>query len=153
MYSEQDLLQINARIKKNLWVLLPVLAVLIAIYVAGLVAAVEWLVMVMGALIFVAGCYGIAAYLLPNVRYRRFLLDMQAGLSRDMRGRIVSITDQEDLQDGVRVLPVHIFLESEQDERIVYLNASKSAGFPQPGTDVELHCYGRHIRDFVTVNG
>ena len=139
MYSEQDLIQINRKIKKNLVVLLPILAALIAVYVAGIVAALEWLVMVTGPLIFVAACYGALAYLRPNMRYRRFLLDLQEGLSREICGNIE--------QDGVRVLPVHIFLPEEQDERIVYLNASKQDQFPQPGADVKLHCFGRHIRE------
>ena len=59
------------------------------------------------------------------------------------------ITDQEDLQDGVRVLPVHIFLESEQDERIVYLDVSKADQFPAPGARVRLNCFGRHIKEAV----
>ena len=145
MYSEQDLRQINQKIKKNLLVLLPVLAALIAVFVAGIVAALEWLVMVTGPLIFVAACYGVLAYLRPNMRYRRFLLDLHEGLSREISGNVVSVADTAEEQDGVRVLPVHIFLPEEQDERIVYLNASKRDQFPQPGADVKLHCFGRHI--------
>ena len=73
-------------------------------------------------------------------------MEMEAGLSREMRGRIVEVSNKEDLQDGVRVLPVRIYLEDEQDERIVYLNASKKDMFPNEGENVILHCYGRHIR-------
>ena len=52
---------------------------------------------------------------------------------------------------GVRVLPVRIFLNDEQDERIVYLNASKTAGFPAVGSEVKLSCFGRHIREVVAL--
>ncbi len=146
MYSEQDMIEINRRIRKNWLVLVPVLAALLAAYVYGLSAGVQWLVMIAGPLVFVAACFGFLAYLWPNMRYRRFLRDMGEGLSREMRGRIVEISEKAELQDGAMVLPVRIFLDDARDERIVYLNASKRAGFPGPGADVALTCFGRHIR-------
>lgn len=147
MYSENDIKDINHRIKVNLRVLLPILAIMLAGYIVALVMAVEWLVMTLGGMLFVVACYGVLAYLRPNMRYRRFLLDMNEGLTRNLEGSIVAVSEQEDLQDGVRVLPVHIMLAEEQDERIIYLNASKAEAFPKPGTAVDVHCYGRHIRE------
>ena len=147
MYSEQDLALINGKIKKNLSLLLPIVAVILALYIGGMVWAVEWLVMVAGPALFVAICYGVLAYLRPNMQYRRFLLDLRDGLSRELRGTVVSVAEQDEMQDGARVLPVHIFLTDEQDERIVYLNASKKDYLPGPGTEVELQCFGRHIRE------
>lgn len=147
MYSERDIIDINSKIKKNFQMLVPMLILLIAAYVAALLMAAQWLVYAVGALICVVACYGVIACLAPNMRYRRFLLDMQEGLSREMKGRIVEISHKSDYQDGVRVLPVRIFLESEQDERIVYLNASKTEDFPAEGETVVLRCYGRHIRE------
>ena len=170
MYTEQDLNVINARIRKNWLVLGPILAALLAGYIYALSAGIEWLAMVLGALLFVAVCYGLLAYLIPNMRYRGFLLDMEAGLSRDVRGTIVEISGTAELQDGAMVLPVRVKLDPDQlessmpvgtveskrlglesnedteDERIVYLNASKREGFPPPGAEVLLNCYGRHIR-------
>ena len=170
MYTEQDLNVINARIRKNWLVLGPILAALLAGYIYALSAGIEWLAMVLGALLFVAACYGLLAYLIPNMRYRGFLLDMEAGLSRDVRGTIVEISATAELQDGAMVLPVRVKLDPDQlessmpvgtveskrlgldsnedteDERIVYLNTSKRAMLPGPGTEVVLHCYGRHIK-------
>ena len=170
MYTEQDLNVINARIRKNWLVLGPILAALLAGYIYALSAGIEWLAMVLGALLFVAACYGLLAYLIPNMRYRGFLLDMEAGLSRDVRGTIVEISENAELQDGAMVLPVRVKLDPDQlessmpvgtveskrlglesnedteDERIVYLNTSKRAMLPGPGTEVVLHCYGRHIK-------
>lgn len=170
MYTEQDLNVINARIRKNWLVLGPILAALLAGYIYALSAGIEWLAMVLGALLFVAACYGLLAYLIPNMRYRGFLLDMEAGLSRDVRGTIVEISGTAELQDGAMVLPVRVKLDPDQlessmpvgtveskrlglesnedteDERIVYLNTSKLALLPGPGTEVVLHCYGRHIK-------
>lgn len=169
MYSEQDFIEINGKIRKNWLVLAPILAAILAAYVYALATRVEWLAMAAGALLFVAACYGILAYLWPNTRYRNFLGDMRDGLSRDVRGTILEISDAAELQDGAMVLPVRVKLaleeaqetvsaaarrleaqsgEDTEAERIVYLNASKRAGFPKPGTAVVLHCFGRHIKSF-----
>ena len=169
MYSNQDINEINARIRKNWLVLTPVLAALLAADIYALAARVEWLAMVAGPLLFMAACYGILAYLWPNMRYRSFLLDMADGLSRDLRGTIVAIAETAEPQDGAMVLPVRVKLapgkerdvprasaasarldmeadEDTQDERIVYLNASKRDAFPKPGAAVLLHCFGRHVK-------
>lgn len=173
MYSENDMRAIKGRIRNNLLVLVPVLAALAAAYVYGLSAGLEWLPMVAGPLFFVAACFGFLAYLWPNLRYRGFLKDMDSGLSREMRGKIAEIGETAELQDGARVLPVRVVLDPDadggqekpelrasveairlgletpggEDERIVYLNASKRADFPGPGAHVALTCFGRHIRE------
>ena len=169
MYSERDMHEIDRRIRTNLMVLLPVLAALLAAYIWGLAAGVKWLVMAAGPMMFAAACFGFLGWLWPNLRYRRFLRDMNDGLSREMRGTVVAISEAAEPQDGAMVLPVRILLDdaggekalprasaaavrlgleapNEADERIVYLNASKRAGFPGPGAKVALQCYGRHIR-------
>ena len=64
----------------------PILALLLAAYIYGLAARIQWVAMVAGPLLFVAACYGVLAYLWPNSRYRSFLRDMETGLSRDVRG-------------------------------------------------------------------
>ena len=66
-----------------------------------------------------------------------------------MHGTIVSVSDTPEEQDGAMVLPVHLLLTEEQDERIVYLNASKADLFPKTGTEVLLRCCGRHIREAI----
>ena len=176
MYSDKDMAEINVRIRKNWLVLAPVLALLLAAYVYGLSARVKWVSMVAGPLLFVAACFGFLAYLWPNLRYRGFLRDMEMGLSRDVKGTILSIGDTAEPQDGAMVLPVHVELapeategreamrasalaerleaegdEDTRNERIVYLNASKRDGFPEPGTEVVLRCFGRHVKAVETL--
>lgn len=145
MYSEKDLEQINGKIKKNVLVVSIIAAIVLADFVVALVKGVEWMAMVAAAVLFCVVAYSLTAYIIPNVRYRRFLKDVQAGLSREMRGSIVEIGAQEEPQDGVRVLPVRIHLADEDDERLVYLNASKREMFAKAGDAVSLECYGRHI--------
>jgi len=145
MYSEKDMALINGKLKKNVIVLCIVTAILLAVYVCGFVFALEWLVMIIGPVIFVAIAYAFTAYIIPNAKYRRFLKDIKEGLSREIRGSIVEIAEKEDEQDGVRVLPVRIHLADEDDERFVYLNVSKRDMFASVGDSVCMTCYGRHI--------
>lgn len=145
MYTEKDLAQINGKLKKNVIVLLIVTAVLMGIFVASLIIGIEWLAMVMGSVVFFAVAYGFTAYIIPNARYRRFLKDVREGLSREVRGSIVEISEDEEDQDGVRVLHVRVHLADEDDERFVYLNVSKKDLFAKVGANVSMQCYGRHI--------
>ena len=170
MYSDRDMNAINRRIRGDLLALLPVLAALLAAYIYAMARRVEWLAMAAGPLLFVAGCYGLIAKLLPHLRYRGFLRDAERGLSREVRGVVVAVSADAEPQDGAMVLPVRVKLDAESvgrlapigtlaskrlglespedtdDERIVYLNASKREGFPPAGTAVALTCFGRHIR-------
>ena len=145
MYSEKDMAHINGKLKKNVIVLLIVTAILLGGFAAALVLGIEWLAMVMGPVTYLGVAYGLTAYIIPNAGYRRFLKDAKEGLSREVRGSIVEISDEEEAHDGVRVLPVRIHLADEDDERFVYLNVSKKDLFAKPGDNVCMKCYGRHI--------
>lgn len=164
MYTEQDSIDIGRAAKRS-WIGTGIAAGLVlAVYIYALAARVEWLAYAAGALLFVAVAYGAIAHIIPNERYQRFLRDMKMGGSHDMAGTIVTVDPEEELQDGVRVLPVHLLLDEDQvvhdttsnaarrldnaperDERILYLNATKAANFPPSGTRVKLRCFGRHI--------
>ena len=147
MYSERDLAEINRRIRNNWLALIPVLLILLAALIAGLIWRVKGLVMAAGPLMGVAVVYGVLAHLWPNIRYRGFLRDMADGLSRQLEGTVVEISEKEELQDGARVLPVRLCLDDADDERIVYLNATKRDAFPEAGARVRVNCFGRHIRE------
>ena len=151
MYSETDMNEIDRRIRKDLCVIVPIAAVLLAAFIVALSQRVQWLAMVSLPLVFVAICYAWIARLWPNMCYKRFLTDMMRGLSRDREGSVVEVSEKSELQDGCVVLPVRILLEEEQDERIVYLNADKAEGFPPAGSKVRLKCYGRHIKQVEAV--
>lgn len=147
MYSERDYADISRRVRRN-WALLGALALaLLALFAVALRGRVQWLAYASGLLLAVSSWFVFAFFQLPCLRYRRFLSDMQEGLSREMTGRVVDVSSDADLQDGARVLPVRLMLQDEQDERIVYLNASKQEDFPEAGTLVKLRLCGRHIRE------
>ena len=147
MYTEQDMAVIRRRIRKYAVITIVLVAVLLAGYVIGMQRRMELWVMVDAALIFSVLTYMFGLYLYPCMRYKIFLRDMKEGLAREVEGTIVEISEKEENQDGVRVLPVRICLKADQDERIIYLNASKTEHFPKAGTEVRLNCYGRHIKE------
>ena len=149
MYTDRDTIEIRNKLRKNWAVLTPALLIILGFYIWALRQRVEWLAMVTGPLLFVIACFGFIAYIYPNAKYRRFLLELQTGLTREMRGIIVSVSNTPEEQDGAMVLPVHLLLTEEQDERIVYLNASKTEQFPKIGTEVLVRCCGRHIREAI----
>ena len=151
MYTEQDRTDIRQRLVRYSVILAVILVALIAVYVMCMIVRIQWLAMADAVAMFAAACFMWCVFLYPCIRYMVFLKDMRTGLTREMVGSIVEVAEKEDLQDGVRILPVRIFLQDEQDERIVYLNASKVGGFPKAGTEVRLSCFGRHIKEVAAV--
>lgn len=149
MYTQQDQDQIRQRIVKYTVIAVILSAGLLTGYVMGMVKRSQPLSMGMGFGLFAEICFMWCVYLYPCIRYWQFLRDMKTGLAREMCGSIVEVSEKEDLQDGVRVLPVRVLLDEEQDERIVYLNVSKAEHFPEAGRHVRLNCYGRHIKEVV----
>ena len=147
MYTEQDYIDIRRRIAKYGWTLFIVLIALTAAFVLSLIVRLQALSMVSAALLAVAAVFGLGFYIIPCQRYLKFLTDLKEGLSREMAGTVVSVSEAAELQDGAMVLPVHLLLEGEDDERIIYLNASKRALFPGPGAQVRVKLCGRHIRE------
>ena len=147
MYSQQDYLDINRKIRKKETILGAVLVVILAGYITALVMRIRWLTMLCGPLLFVAACFGVTFALWPDIRYRNFLRDLDSRLTQETSGTVLSVSQEAELQDGAMVLPVHVRLDKDQDDHIVYLNASKANGFPPAGTKVTLQCGGRHIRN------
>ena len=147
MYSEADYAAIDRKIRRAEWALFPALVLLAAAYAAGFALRLRWLSTLAGILLSVAAIFGFTFVLVPEWRYRRFLMDMQSGLSRELTGTIGDISEETERQDGCRVRKVHVTLAEDGDERTVYLNASKADGFPEPGSAVRLRLYGRHIKE------
>ena len=151
MYSEADFIAIKQRIMKIRTALIPALLLPAALAALALIKRWKAPAMLSAVLLAVAAVFGVGFYLVPCLRYLRFLNDMKNGLSREMTGTVVSVSDAPELQDGARVLPVHLMLADQQDERIIYLNASKRDLFPDPGANVTVTLCGRHIREVRTV--
>jgi len=146
LYSPADHDAIRRRIRRAAVLLTLTLLTLGALLLLSLHARSLAGVTASASALAVSGVFGVGFYLLPCLRYRGFLRDMETGLSREMTGRVIEISDIPEEHDGARVLPVRLLLEDQNDERLIYLNASKRALFPAPGARVHVTLFGRHIR-------
>lgn len=147
MYSEQDERIIRQRITKYSVIMGVGMAILLAAFIVGLNVRSRALVMAAGVALFAYACFMWGMLVYPCVKYRRFLADMKDGLTKEIDCTILEIVNKEEMQDGVRVLPVHVFLDDEQDERILYANVSKLDQMPGKGAKAHLGCFGRHIKE------
>lgn len=145
MYSERDITEARARFRRSVASLIVALVAILALYAFALARRVQALAYAAAALLAVAACYGLLAKVVPYQRYLRFLTEVNEGGRHEFVGTLTNVSTQSEPQDGATVLPVHLMLDAEQDERTYYLNASKAEGFPAPGTHVRLKCFGRHI--------
>ena len=143
MYSDKDFTDIRNRIRANRLIWIPATLIMLALWILALILRIPWLNYLGAAATVIVGVFGFTFHQLPCLRYQKFLMDVQNGLSREMTGQILSISDDTQLQDGVRVRSVHI--ELEDGERIIYLNDSKKDGFPPVGAMVHVTLCGRHI--------
>ena len=147
MYTQEDIDRAKAAIRKDLLILVPILAALIVVLGVGIRVQIRPIVYVAAALLFIVFCFFWSLILGPHVRYRLFLRDMARGLSRTIECTIESIDEKTEIQDGAEVFPVHVVLDKEEDRRILYIAADKADRLPGVGGHMKAECYGRHIRD------
>ena len=149
MYSQEDKNVMRRRLWKYCIIAAFGALICIAGFVVGVHANVRSVVLAMGsaAALFVYVCFMWLMYIYPCAKYAGYLKDMDAGLTKEMDCTILSIDEKEETQDGVRVYPVHVFLEDEQDERILYIDVSKLDQMPKQDAKVHLGCFGRHIKE------
>lgn len=144
MYGEVDFQQANRRVKRCGLCLGAALLPLAAAYVLGAVYDVYALMLASLLAAFLCCVPACDFALLPALRYRRFLRDMQKGLRRGAECTLSRLEEGEQLQDGVRVRALHVTL-CNGDSRIFYVNVSKLNLLPELGRRVRLLSYGRHV--------
>ena len=147
MYTEADIREVRRRILRDRALWLSVTALMLLPGLFGLVRRIVGLFYLSIAMAVVAAIFGLLYIQRPWLEYLRFLTDMRAGLTRELSGTVVNISQVPTLRDGARVLPVHLQLDEGGEERIVYLNVSKGDRFPGVGGHVFLKLCGRHIRE------
>ena len=81
LYSENDLLQISAQLKKRYFLLGAFLLIPLALFVWSLVIRLEWLTMVSVFLFFAAAVFVVDLFCLPLHRYKKLLSSALTGRS------------------------------------------------------------------------
>ena len=118
--------------------------VLLAAYIAGIALGWRWAMLAALLLAFVAALFLGDLCLLPALRYRRFLQELDSGLRRRTVCTVESLKEEAGMQDGARVRELKVRLD-DGDSRIFYVNADHADQIPEPGAVIELESCGRHV--------
>ena len=118
--------------------------VLLAAYISGIALGWRWAMLAALLLAFVAALFLGDLCLLPALRYRRFLQELDSGLRRRTVCTVESLKEEAGMQDGARVRELKVRLD-DGDSRIFYVNADHADQIPEPGAEIELESCGRHV--------
>lgn len=145
LYTEVDMTAARSRVNKNTWKLcIPLCALLIG-YVALIAVGSRWWMLAVLLAAFAWTVFDFDVYLLPEIRYKHFLKQMEEGLRRTTEATIVDVEDSPQPRDGAVVLAVRVELTDGSGERMFWLDTRKTENFPPVGTRVRLESCGRHI--------
>ena len=144
IYTPEDIRSADALVRRYSLILAAALAVLLAAYVSAIILGSRIAMLLILQMAFWFSALEIALWLRPSVRYRGFLRDMRQGLRRECVCRLLSIDENIQHQDGVRVHGAEVRLEG-GDTRIFYFNASKHVLFPGTDAKIRIHAFGRHV--------
>lgn len=145
MYSERDEKIAAAHLHRYALLLAGMLLLLAALYVPAVVKGQRALMLVLLVCGYCCSLLFCDLRLMPALRYRRFLRDMNSGLRRSLDCMLECIGDEIRLQDGVRVLEMQVRLCRGGDSRLFYVNVDKAALLPGMGTAVRITSFGRHV--------
>ena len=118
--------------------------VLLAAYVAGIALGRRWMMLAALLLAFAVALFLGDLCLLPALRYRKFLRELETGLRRSAVCTVDFLKEEAEMQDGARVREMQVRL-SDGDSRIFYVNVDHADQVPEPGAQIELESYGRHV--------
>lgn len=145
MYGPEDIRNAQRQLRRSTIILLSLPLVMLAAYVAAIVAGSQAAMLAALLMAFVWLVLAGDLIWLPAKRYAKFLREMESGLRRSVVCVPERLEDAVQMQDGVRVRALHVRLEESGDSRIYYINVSKLYGLPPMGTPVQLMSYGRHV--------
>ena len=145
LYNDGDRQRVERLARKWTLILGSAELVLLAAYVAGILLGWRWAMLAALLLAFVAALFLGDLCLLPALRYRKFLRDLDRGLRRSAICTVDSLKEEAVMQDGARVRELQVRLSADGDSRIFYVNADHADQIPEPGAEIELESCGRHV--------
>ena len=154
MYSNEDSVVNDARIRKVALVLAAILCVGIAAIVPTLIYRLQWATDVASCLCGGAIIFIWSLKLTPLLHYRRLLRSMNNGMTHEMVAEFVGISPDLSTHDGVEA---HVFEMSEgpkekgEDMRLFYWDASKPLPSIQPGEMLRVISHGGFVIDWERV--
>lgn len=151
LYSGKDMQDARRGVQKYACLTAMVLLPMLAVYVFVLVKGVYALTLVMALMMLIWLLLAGDLLLKPRLHYARFLKEMNGGLRRQAICIPEDLSDDIQLQDGVRVRSLQVRLCDGGESRIFYVNASKTEFLPQMNVPIALVSWGRHITGFVEI--
>ena len=144
LYTQEDRQRAEHLARKWTLILGSAELVLLAAYVAGILLGWRWAMLAALLLAFVVALFLGDLCLLPALRYRKFLRELDRGLRRSVTCTVASLKEEAGIQDGARVRELQVRLD-DGDSRIFYVNADHAGQIPEEGTEIELESCGRHV--------
>ena len=145
MYDEADYQAAGRSVNARRAFLLAVLGVMLMLYAAAAIFTTQGVMLAVLLAAFAFAVFYGDLYLLPAVRYQRFLNQIKEGLRRETDGTILDLNREEQTQDGARVYTLRIRLADDSDERLYWVNVGKAELVPESGARVHMESSGRHV--------
>ena len=148
LYSEKDLQQILAQLKKRYTVLFVVLAVLLGLFIYSMIIRVEWMSVILFALCGIIAVFVIDLFCIPLHRYKKLLVSALSGRTHTDSLIYDHQESESSLVDGVHCLGL-IFLgepdkHGTREQRFYWDQEIPLPAF-QPGSQVTLKYTGKNI--------
>lgn len=144
LYTQEDRSRAERLARKWTLILGGAELALLAVYVVGIALGRRWMMLAALLLAFAVALFLGDLCLLPALRYRRFLRELDKGLRRRTVCTVDSLKNEAGMQDGALVRELQVRLR-DGDSRIFYVNADHAASIPEPGAQIELESCGRHV--------
>ena len=144
LYTQEDRSRAERLARKWTLILGGAELALLAVYVVGIALGRRWMMLAALLLAFAVALFLGDLCLLPALRYRRFLRELDKGLRRRTVCTVDSLKNEAGMQDGALVRKLQVRLR-DGDSRIFYVNADHAASIPEPGAQIELESCGRHV--------
>ncbi len=152
MYNENDFIEIKGQLRKIILLAVLIALAFIVTAVAFLLRKPQWIGAVfisIGACLFIFfwGVYGTPIY-----NYYRYIKDIREGRARELRGKVVEITDEPVYKDN-RLLFYEITLKDAKDgvEKLILFDGNKGKPPLETGSNYSFRSHQNyiiHIGDF-----
>ncbi len=151
MYTQSDLEQINAQLRRRagLWALpqLPMLAVL----VYSLTIRSQVLTVVISVLMGWIAVFAAGVSITPVAAYRKFIRGLLNGRKRELSGVFKGFDKDTVMRDKVRYLPLMVNvgdISEQKDDRLLYWDANIPLPDWQPGDKLWISSHDKSVADW-----
>lgn len=144
-YTQQDYDAIKSEVNKKLLLFGLIAAAAAAVTTVLFVQRIQWACYLFTFFAMSALAFFIFIYLVPPLRYRKFIKEMNAGQQRVNELRFICIEEGEDVRDGLPFRPF-IAEDAEGYQHRYYWDVQKPLPEIKEGTMVRLTTYGQSIK-------